>query len=186
MSIFSSQVATALQNAKLMLEVKRLAITDEGTNIFNRRHFFHLAEQEFSRSGRYNHPLAAMIIDVDVFKRFNDRYGHIVGDQVLYAVAQTLKQNLREIDILGRYGGEEFSVLLPVIELAAAQRVAERLQTRVADTKVDTDAGPLSVTISVGLATRNQKTQTLLSLIDLADQAMYIAKNAGGNRVAIK
>ncbi len=186
MSIFSIQVATALQNAKLMSEVKRLAITDEGTNIFNRRHFFHLAEQEFSRSGRYNHPLAAMIIDVDVFKRFNDRYGHIVGDQVLYAIAQTLKQNLREIDILGRYGGEEFAVLLPVTDLAAAQRVAERLQTRVANTKVPTDAGPLSVTISVGLAIRNQLTPTLLSLIDLADQAMYIAKNAGGNRVAAK
>lgn len=186
MSIFSSQVATALQNAKLMTEVKRLAITDEGTNIFNRRHFFHLAEQEFSRSGRYEHPLAAMIIDVDVFKRFNDHYGHIVGDQVLYAVAQTLKQNLREIDILGRYGGEEFSVLLPVTDMPAAQRVAERLQTRVAGTKVNTDAGPLSVTISVGLAMKIPQTPTLLSLIDRADQAMYMAKNAGGNRVAVK
>jgi diguanylate cyclase (GGDEF)-like protein len=184
MSIFASQVATALQNSRLLAEVQRMAITDEGTGIFNRRHFFQLAEQEFSQARRYLHPLTAIIVDVDEFKAFNDRYGHVIGDQVLRQVAQALKNNLREGDILGRYGGEEFSILLPFTNLETARRVAERLCERVAAAGVETEAGLLTVTVSLGLAGFDPKMESLLSLIELADQAMYHAKENGGNRVS--
>jgi diguanylate cyclase (GGDEF)-like protein len=184
MSIFASQVATALQNSRLLAEVQRMAITDEGTGIFNRRHFFQLAEQEFSQTRRYLHPLTAIIVDVDEFKAFNDRYGHVIGDQVLRQVAQALKNNLRDGDILGRYGGEEFSILLPFTNLETAWRVAERLCERVAAAGVETETGLLTVTVSLGLAEFDPKMERLLSLIELADQAMYQAKEEGGNRVS--
>jgi len=182
-SVFASQVAFALQNSNLLAEVQRMAITDEGTGIFNRRHFFELAEQEFSRARRYKHSLTAILVDVDEFKSFNDRYGHVIGDQVLRQVAQALKNNLREGDILGRYGGEEFSILLPFTNLKIAQQVAERLCKRVANARVENGKNYLSVTVSVGIAELQPETETLLELVELADQAMYAAKEVGGNQV---
>jgi len=186
MSLFAGQVATALQNAKLLAEVQRLAITDELTDIFNRRHFFDLAEIEFSKAKRYSHPLAALIVDIDHFKQFNDRYGHLIGDLVLREVAHMLQNSLRDSDVLGRYGGEEFSILLPVTETKAAVYVAERLLTRVADTPVQTEEGALQVQLSIGVATLSKETSTLHALINRADQAMYMAKEAGRNCVAVK
>jgi diguanylate cyclase (GGDEF)-like protein len=186
LSIFASQVAIALQNARLMAEVHRLAITDEGTGIFNRRHFFQLAEQEFSRARRYKHPLSAIIADVDEFKAFNDHYGHIIGDLVLRQVAQALKNTLREGDILGRYGGEEFSILLPSTDAESARKVAERLCEQVAAAGVKTEHGVLAVTVSVGVAQLQPEMRALLALVDAADQAMYQAKELGGNCAFVK
>jgi len=186
LSIFSNQVAIALQNSYLMAKVQKMAIIDDLTGIFNRGHFFELAEHEFSQSRRYELPLSAIILDVDHFKKFNDRYGHIVGDQVLRNVANALQTNLREHDILGRYGGEEFAILMPVTDLKAAQVVAMRLKTCVADSRVETDSGPVGVNISIGVSELNPEMPTLLSLIHQADQAMYVAKSTGGNRVASK
>jgi diguanylate cyclase (GGDEF)-like protein len=186
LTIFANQVAIALQNARLMAEVHRLATTDEGTGIFNRRHFFQLAEQEFSRTRRYKHPLSAIIVDVDEFKAFNDHYGHIVGDQVLRQVAQALKNNLREGDILGRYGGEEFSILLPSTEIESARKVAERLCEQVAAAGVRTEKEMLSVTVSIGVAELKPEMSNLLALVEIADQAMYAAKEEGGNRAFVK
>jgi diguanylate cyclase (GGDEF)-like protein len=186
LSIFASQVATAIQNARLMAEVHRLAIMDEGTGIFNRRHFFQLAEQEFSRARRYKHSLSAIIVDVDEFKAFNDHYGHIIGDLVLRQVAQTLKNTLREGDILGRYGGEEFSILLPSADAESARKVADRLCEQVAIAGVATEHGTLAVSVSIGVAELKPEMSTLLTLVDIADQAMYCAKQAGGNRAFVK
>jgi diguanylate cyclase (GGDEF)-like protein len=185
-SLFASQIATALQNASLMTEIKRLAITDDLTGIYNRRHFFEIAGTEFSRAVRHDYPLSALIVDVDHFKQFNDRYGHATGDRVLREVAHLMLGTMRESDILGRYGGEEFSVLLPVTEPKAAIRLAERIISNVADVPIDTDAGKLSVQLSIGVAGRNAETPTLHALINRADQAMYIAKDAGRNRVVVK
>jgi diguanylate cyclase (GGDEF)-like protein len=169
-----------------MAKVQKMALIDDLTGIFNRGHFFELAEHEFSQSRRYELPLAAIILDVDHFKKFNDRFGHIVGDQVLRNVASVLQDNLREHDILGRYGGEEFAILMPVTDLKAAQVVAMRLKTCVAESRVETDAGPVGVNISIGVSELNPEMPTLLSLIHRADQAMYIAKSTGGNGVATK
>jgi len=186
MSIFGSQVAIALQNAHLLAKVQKMALIDDLTGIFNRRHFFELAEHEFSRARRYDLPLSAIILDIDHFKKFNDRYGHIVGDQVLHNVAQVLNRSLRDNDILGRYGGEEFSVLMPVTDMESAHSVALRLKNCVAETSVETDAGPVGVKISIGVSQLAEDMPTLLNLINRADQAMYIAKSTGGNIVATK
>jgi diguanylate cyclase (GGDEF)-like protein len=186
MSIFGSQVAIAMQNAHLMAKVQKMALMDDLTGIFNRGYFFEVAEREFSQARRYGLPLSVAILDIDHFKKFNDSYGHIVGDQVLRNVAQVLQSNLRENDTLGRYGGEEFSILMPITDIKSAYQVAMRLKNRVAESTVATDAGPVGVKISVGVTQMAEDMLTLLSLINRADQAMYIAKSTGGNSVAMK
>jgi len=185
-SLFASQVAAALQNANLLTEVGRLAITDELTGIFNRRHFFEMAEKKFARAQKNNHPLSALIVDLDHFKQFNDRYGHVVGDQVLREAARLMCTAMRESDIIGRYGGEEFSIILPDTTVKAAIFVAERLISQVSDVPIETEAGRLTIQLSIGVGVMSQETPTLHSLIVRADQAMYLAKNAGRNCVAVK
>ncbi len=186
MSLFASQLAAALQNANLLTEVGRLAITDELTGIYNRRYFFELAEKKFALAQKNKSPLSALIVDLDHFKKFNDTYGHVVGDQVLRAAAQMMSSALRESDVIGRYGGEEFSIILPQANDGAAIFVAERLISHVSDVPIDTDAGKLSIQLSIGVAGMSKETPTLQSLIVRADQAMYLAKSAGRNRLAVK
>ena len=183
MSIFGNQVAITLQNAHLMEEVQKMAVLDDLTGVYNRRHFFELAEHEFKEARRYELPLSAMIIDIDHFKKVNDTYGHIIGDQVLKNTADIIKNNLREQDTMGRYGGEEFSIIMPVTDQKEAHKVALRLKEKVSESRVNTDAGLVSVDISLGIAQLNDEMPTLLSLIHLADKAMYIAKSTGGNSV---
>jgi diguanylate cyclase (GGDEF)-like protein len=186
MSLFARQVAAVLQNAGLLAEVRRLAVTDDLTGLFNRRHFFELAQKEFARAQRGKSLLSAMIVDLDRFKHFNDDYGHAIGDQILRRVSQLLQLALRESDILGRYGGEEFSILLPDTEAKIAVAVAERLVAQVSGASIETVAGPLSVQLSIGVAGMVEETPTLHLLINRADQAMYIAKAAGHNCVVVK
>ena len=186
MSLFASQLAAAIQNANLLSEVGRLAITDELTGIFNRRHFFELADELFLIAKRNKRPLTAVIADLDHFKKFNDNYGHLVGDQVLRAVAQLMSSALRESDIIGRYGGEEFAFILPETNNNAAIHAAERILAHVADVPIDTDAGKLSIQLSIGIAEISDETPTLQSLFVRADQAMYMAKTGGRNRLAVK
>jgi diguanylate cyclase (GGDEF)-like protein len=185
-SLFASQVAAALQNSSLLTEVGRLAITDDLTGIFNRRHFFEMAEERFAHAQKNGSPLSALIVDLDHFKQFNDCYGHGVGDQVLHEVARLMSTAMRESDIIGRYGGEEFSILLPDTTVKAAIYVAERLLSFVSDVPIETEAGKLTVQLSVGVAGTSKETPTLHSLILRADQAMYLAKSAGRNCVAVK
>ena len=186
MSLFTSQLAAALQNANLLTEVGRLAITDELTGIYNRRYFFEMAEKKFTRALKDKSPLSILLVDIDHFKNFNDRYGHAVGDQVLRAAAKMMASALRESDIIGRYGGEEFSIILPDTNNSSAIYVGERLLARVSDVPIDTAAGKLSIEISLGIAGMSKETPNLQSLIVRADQAMYIAKSAGRNRLAVK
>ena len=185
-SLFASQVAAALQKANLLTEVQRLAITDELTGIYNRRHFFAEAEKQFSLAERSQDPLAALIVDLDHFKAFNDTYGHVVGDQVLRETARLMAVALRESDVIGRYGGEEFSILLPDTTTKAAVYVAERLISQISDRPIDTDAGKMTIHLSIGVAGMSKETPTLHALIVRADQAMYLAKRAGRNCVAVK
>lgn len=117
---------------------------------------------------------------------FSDSYGHVVGDQILKAAAQMMSSALRSGDILGRFGGEEFSIILPETDEAAAIKVAEQIIAQVADVPIDTEAGGLTIQLSIGIAGLNQETSSLHGLIVRADQAMYIAKSAGRNRLAVK
>lgn len=184
MSIFANQVAIAIENARLFGEVQRLASIDELTGLYNRRHFLDIAQVEFSRGLRYGRSLSAMLLDIDHFKDFNDTYGHAIGDKVLQVVARHCKQSLRNTDILGRYGGEEFAILLPETKLEVARAVAERLRKSISDALIPTEKGKLTVTISIGVAENSKLTPTLETLIARADQAMYVAKHKGRNRVA--
>ena len=178
-----AQVAVSVENARLYARVQKLAITDSLTGLYNRRGLFEFGRREVERARRFGRPLAAIMFDLDHFKRVNDTYGHATGDQVLASLAARCRQELREVDLLGRYGGEEFAVLLPEIELADAGQVAERLRQSTAQAPFATDQGPMEITISLGVAPLDDECPDLEALLQRADQALYAAKKAGRNRV---
>ena len=171
------------QNKRL----ERIAIEDHLTRIYNRRHFFELAEIEIKRAKRYGNPLSVVILDADRFKKMNDEYGHLIGDQILINLAQLLQENIRGLDILARYGGEEFVILMPEANLKAAQKSAERLRKLVAETSMITGGLNVMITISLGVASWNKGSQELdfNALLARADQALYQSKEAGRNRVSV-
>lgn len=174
------------ERKRLEDELRRLATQDPLTGLFNRRHFFVLAEQEYERFRRYRHPLALFMMDIDHFKAVNDRYGHLAGDEVLAAVAGALRNNLREVDILGRYGGEEFVALLPETDLETARTSAERLRAAIAGLRIAARDHTLSVTLSLGvLAIADGHPMPFELLLDAADRMLYRAKQAGRNRVEV-
>lgn len=177
----SHQAALTIQRSLLLEKaqhLEQLAMYDSLTGLNNRRHFLELAEKEFQRARRYKRPLAAMLLDIDRFKQVNDTYGQTVGDQVLRGVAARCRESLREANLLARYGGDQFIVLLLECDLPAAERVATRLHRRMATGPIETDAGPHSIGISTGCAALVEDCANLQSLIALADAALYLAKSA--------
>jgi diguanylate cyclase (GGDEF)-like protein len=183
---FADQVAIALDNVRLFTEAQQLATTDPLTGVYNRRHFFQLARHQFEQARRYHRPLAAIMFDIDNFKKINDNYGHAVGDQVLCNVACWCEQQLRETDLIGRYGGEEFVIVLPESGMHEAMIVAERLRRGLIEIEVDNSNLHLRVRASFGVAALNDQIENLDTLLNAADQALYTAKNAGRNQVAIQ
>lgn len=172
----------ALQNT--MKELQHLAITDSLTGLYNRHHFFKLAGDESHRAYRYQHPLSVIMLDIDYFKRINDTLGHTVGDQVLQRVAECCRQQLRKVDVLGRYGGDEFVMLLPESDLTATCQAAERLRTGIAQVTLNSTKGTVKLTASLGVAATNPGNLTLETLFIRADQALLVAKQNGRNRVS--
>ncbi len=142
-----------------------------------------LGPREIERARRFNHPLAVLFLDIDHFRRFNNRYSHAVGNQVLRSIAQECRACCRSVDILARYGGEEFVFLLPETDLEAGAQTAERLVRRIEAHRVATEKGELGVTVSIGAAELDASVEGLLALIDLANQAEHLAKANGRNRV---
>ncbi len=185
LEMLAAQAAIAFENARLFAEIQQLAATDPLTGIYNRRCFFELAQREFERARRYELPLSALMLDVDHFKNFNDTYGHPIGDRLLCAIAGRCQQELRQVDILGRYGGEEFAILLPETGTLQAQSVAERLRRQIAQTEVTSNGVSIKTTISLGVATITPSCLQLENLFERADQALYVAKQAGRNQVSI-
>ena len=183
LSSFAATATAAIHNTRLHGEVQKLAITDALTGLYNRRGFFELGQREVERSRRFQRPLVAIMMDVDRFKFINDVYGHPVGDRVLQTVAKRCADNLRRIDILGRFGGDEFTILLPETDIYRARGVAERVRQCVAATPVPADEALVEVSVSLGIARATNATPDLDVLISRADAAMYLAKQAGRNRV---
>jgi diguanylate cyclase (GGDEF)-like protein len=177
------QGLTAYDNASLFTRVQNMAAVDELTGIANRRRFLETAERDVDAAARHGRPLAAMMIDIDHFKNINDTYGHPTGDDVIRIVAGRLAAQARRTDLLGRYGGEEFALLLPETATRTCRDLAERLRAAVADVPVQTRSGPLTVTVSVGIANRLPADADLGALLSRADEALYEAKKAGRNRV---
>jgi diguanylate cyclase (GGDEF)-like protein len=189
LATFAATVSAAIQNATLHAEVQRLAITDALTGLYNRRGFDELGRREVERSRRLDHPLTAVMMDLDHFKEINDGYGHAVGDRMLMAVAQTLMAGVREFDILGRFGGDEFTLLLPETDLFTASNVADRLRQQIAALRLRAsdapDAPELTITLSLGISRVGPDTPHLAALLERADQALYRAKAEGRNRVVV-
>jgi diguanylate cyclase (GGDEF)-like protein len=169
--------------SRLRDEASRLASTDALTGVLNRRSFDEIAMRELQRALAGGRPLSLLILDVDDFKHVNDRHGHAAGDRVLEAVAARCVQAVRPGDPIGRWGGEEFVVLLPGAGPAEGAIVAERLRVSVRETPVRLDGVEVAVTVSVGLASVRADTDMLARLLGRADAAMYRAKTAGKDRV---
>lgn len=182
LSYLASQTSVSLENISLHELVSRQAITDGLTGLHNRRSFDHLIEKEAMRMSRFGHPLSLLMIDVDNFKQVNDTYGHTVGDQVLRAIADHLQTESRAVDEPARYGGEEFAVLLPETNAEEAAELGERLRAAIASEQIETDAGMLEVTVSVGISTYPDDADTPEDLISAADSALYRAKSTGKNK----
>lgn len=181
LEMLAAYAAIALDNATLFQSIQQLAITDPLTGIYNRRQLFELGHREFQRAKRFKRPLSALMIDIDRFKSINDQYSHATGDAVLRSLSDLLKNSVREFDIVGRYGGEEFVVILPETELSAATEIAERLRILINKTF---ESGKLpQITVSIGVASITQDTPDLDTLVDIADGAMYIAKKSGGDQI---
>lgn len=185
LSLFSSQVAITLENSRLYQEVQGLAILDPLTQVYNRRGFADIAMREIERAQRFNHSLVLLFLDIDHFKEVNDTHGHAAGDQILVEIAARCKNTLRNVDVISRHGGEEFLVLLLESNLRAAQKIANRVQSVIKDYPFQTDAGPISITISIGVAEFNEQVNGLNTLIHNADMALYKAKSSGRNRVVV-
>lgn len=167
-------------------KVEKLSVTDPLTGLYNRRHLMEILQQEYERAVRYSTKFSIIMVDIDHFKDFNDRYGHLTGDMVLTKVAQELKRNLRKHDIIGRYGGEEFVIILPETDLKGAHTVAERYRKLISEKNFGSPNSPLHVTISLGVASYPEnKMKDIDDMLRLADTAMYTAKRNGRNRVEL-
>ena len=161
--------------------VKVMANTDDLTKLNNRRSFFTIAEQAFNTAKRYNQPLSLVMIDVDKFKRINDTKGHMAGDKALAKLAQNIKSHIRAVDIAGRFGGDEFSILLPSTSMEDIMVQVERLREIIAEQVVTYNGEDIVFTCSFGIAELNKNMSVMEDLITLADEALYQAKNKGGN-----
>lgn len=174
---------TELESANKTL--KQLSRTDKLTGLYNRGYWEECLEQEFKRCHRSKRPASLILFDIDHFKTFNDTHGHAAGDEVLRAVARAIKQTQRITDVSGRYGGEEFGIVLPETDQAQALLVAERLREKIAATVVDWEGTPLQVTVSLGIAEFSDMFADHQSWLEMSDKALYQAKEDGRNRSAV-
>ncbi|RLC29490.1 MAG: diguanylate cyclase response regulator, partial [Deltaproteobacteria bacterium] len=173
-----------LERDHMLEKMQKLAITDGLTKLYNSRHFYNQLKIEVDRSNRYRHPLSLLLLDIDHFKDYNDAYGHLEGDKVLIRIGQKIKACLRMMDSAYRYGGEEFTVILPETSGQEAVTVADRIRRSVADEKMLPGPGvAIAVTISIGVTEYNFK-ESLVDFIQRADKAMYTSKDTGRNRVS--
>jgi diguanylate cyclase (GGDEF)-like protein len=186
-------------------ELKTLVIKDNLTNLYNRAYFFYRLNSEIQRAKRYNRPLSLLLLDLDNFKQYNDKYGHLVGDQLLRVLSGTIRSNIRystgtpsyELDIPCRYGGDEFAIIVPETTTAQAMIVAERLRKEirvkcaretVLKSQAAADSHPMEipdVTVSVGVASFPTNASTTEALVKAADDAMYVSKRSEKNTVVV-
>jgi diguanylate cyclase (GGDEF)-like protein len=182
---FGNTATAAIRNAQLHAEVQKLAITDALTGLYNRRGFFELGRHEIERARRFSRPLSVIMLDLDFFKKVNDTYGHAAGDLALRTLAERIAKNVRDFDILGRYGGDEFTIMLTETDLFTSSNIAERLRQILEETPVILGNIPVTITASLGVVKSTADIHDLATLVEKADQAMYKAKQGGRNRVVV-
>jgi len=181
--ILAQQFLIGLRRALLYQKVQGLTITDALTNVYCRRYFLERFSEELKRSKKNKLTLTFLMIDIDNFKHFNDRYGHLVGDAILRQVSKTIREAVRQIDFIGRYGGEEISVVLAETGKEQANFAAERIRQAIQTQVIKVYDEELKVTVSIGVSTFPDNATNTESLIEKADQALYLAKETGKNRV---
>ncbi|HSA07010.1 MAG TPA: diguanylate cyclase [Candidatus Gastranaerophilales bacterium] len=182
LTLFAGQIELAVTIANLFEQIKKQALTDALTGLFNRRHFDQCLATEVERSLRLNQPFTLISLDLDHLKKINDNYGHSTGDEAIKRIGEVLRKNARSVDIPARFGGEEFAVILPGIDVEGGIVAAERLKASIAESEVNDLE---KITASIGVATFLRHTESLGELLELADQAMYRAKKNGRNRVEV-
>lgn len=182
-NFFISQIQDITRRKQLEEELTNLANEDFLTKVANRRYFIEHATREIVRGSRFNEPLALLMLDIDKFKAVNDKYGHDVGDKVLKATAECCKHAIREVDLFGRLGGEEFGALLISTDLRIAGIIAERIRKNVENLVIQTTKGDIRITISIGFTVFTGSEKSIEERMKLADEALYQAKDAGRNRV---
>ena len=183
----SEQLAVAIETGRLLQEAHWLAITDELTGLFNHRHFYSQLEQEMRRTRRYGHPLSLIMLDIDLFKQYNDLNGHLAGDEALRLIGAQLKNSTRESDIVARYGGDEFGIILPETDPRQAWVQAERIRAVMERDPLGGQRAPNGkrLTVSLGVACLGPDMRKAEDLVRAADQALYCAKAAGGNQSSV-
>ena len=181
--ILVRQAETAIENSFLYEEAVRLSLTDGMTGLWNRRNFDLRLESELSRAVRFSEPFAVVFVELDQMKAVNDRHGHQAGDTVLIELARRLTEAVREVDVVARWGGDEFTLLLPKTGLAGALLLAEKIRAAAGTAPFRIDTGPIDITISVGVAAYPEHGSSGKELVAAADGAMYRAKAGGRNRV---
>ena len=174
------------ERRQLEIELRRMATTDGLTGAMNRSELMTIGQRETEQARRSGNDLVVLMLDVDHFKAINDRYGHAGGDAALQFLVTLLRAGIRNVDILGRLGGEEFAIILPATAPGPAQRVAQRLITAVSNTSIAFGDAHIAITVSIGLAARRHTDRTIEQIIARADNALYRAKGNGRNRVVIE
>jgi len=175
----------ALENAEKYVHAKERAFVDDCTGLYNARYLYTAAENEISRAERYGSELTFLFLDLDRFKLVNDNHGHLVGSRTLRRIGEVLKSCVRQVDMVARYGGDEFTILLSDTPHEGGQQVAERIRQSVEDTEFETDGEEkLRLTLSIGVASYPEHGTAREDLLDAADKAMYHAKSMGRNRVS--
>ncbi len=182
---FARQAQAPIDRTFLHEEARRLSITDGLTGLWNRRHLDLRCSEELDRAARFGEEFALVMCDLDDFSDVNNRHGHQAGDAVLVEVSNRLASSTRQVDLVARYGGEEFVLLLPRTDPAGALEVAEKVRAAIGQRPIATDAGPLSVTVSLGVASHPGDGTTVTALVAAADAALYRAKAAGKNQVCV-
>jgi len=185
LSNLCAQTSVFLRRTRLYAEVERLAIVDGLTGLYVHRYFQEKLTQEMKRAKVYDEKFSLLMADIDYFKRYNDQFGHLAGDELLRRVSMALKEGVRETDIVSRYGGEEFAIILLHREKEEAEEIAEGLRKRVESMRLEVEGGNTGVTISMGLATFPEDGLSESELIKHADEALYRAKEGGRNRVVV-
>jgi diguanylate cyclase (GGDEF)-like protein len=184
--VISHLASLTIQRSRLLENIEsshERAVTDSLTQLYNRQHFLELAEREVQRARRFQRPLSAILVDLDHFKQLNDAQGHAAGDEILRAVAARCRLAIRQVDLVGRNGGDEFAILGLETDIHQARIVAERLRKQVAGSPIYTESGLVHVTISLGIAALSDDIPNLTMLLNRANDALSAAKSNGGDRV---
>ena len=177
-----ARLKTGKRIIDLLEKLHKQAIYDGLTKVFNRREIMRILKEEFHRAQRTNQPLSIIMLDIDHFKKVNDTYGHPAGDEVLVEITSRIIKALRAYDKIGRYGGEEFIIILPHNSLKSVKKVAERMRKNISQKSIQTSAGPLKLYVSLGCtSTENIEANSAEMMIKISDKALYKAKNKGRN-----